>query len=858
LIDRQHGRIFAEYGGPLTLGVEEEFHLVDLATRRLTARAGEVLDRLAPTTLDGAYAAELQRSVVETNTAVTSSLDTLQRHLIALRSALIETADCLGLGVAGAGMMPLSAPLEITELPRYRRMLSDYQLLAREQLICGMHVHVGMPDRDLGARLLDRLSRWLPPLLALSASSPFSHAGEDTGYASTRSLIWSRWPTSGTAGRFASAPEYNAYVQDLIASGVISDAKMIYFDVRLSAHVPTLELRVCDACPLVDTVVLIAGLFRAIVLRELTLELEGRASRALPSGLQRAAMWRAARSGLEAELVDLSGPRSVPAGVLLNGMLNELRPELEWHGDWDRVQLSCQAALRRGSSARRQRDVLRTRSPADVVDSLLAETRGALEDEVAPSLAMPFLSGYAVLGYDEALRWDRRPRATHAGLLSGLCQREPMMLAEHLGHLERLQISAGAVFRPTGSDLPLALPLDLIPRVLAGEEWSKLQGGTAQRARALDAFVRDIYGDRAIVRDGIIPESVVRDSPGYVPASSTAWPGARRTHVCGFDLVRDAEGRWRVLEDNVRVPSGVAYAIQYRRLMRAVIPELMASLELIDPEPATSLLRAMLEESAPPRATGNALSIALLTAGASDSAYFEHRMLAEAIGAPLVLPADLAVVDDELWYEGMSGRQRIDVLYRRIDELSFVTGANGAPLGAQLAEAVRAGSLTLANAIGTGVADDKSIYAHVPKFIEYYLGEHPLLEQVPTYHCSCPEQRSEVLRRLHELVIKPVDGYGGADVLIGPHAKEEELARARALIIERPHRWIAQDTISLSTHPTLSGPRLQPRHVDLRVFVYYGSQPTVVPAPLTSVAPHGSLVVNSSRGGGAKDTWVLE
>src|SRR5262249_14844403 len=226
-----------------------------------------------------AYATELQQTTVETNTDVAHSLDDLRRSLVELRSELTSAAEALGIGVAAAGTMPLSVPLIITENARFRRMLAEYQLLVHEQLICGMQVHVGIGDPDAAAALVDRVSPWLPPLLALSASSPFSHNGQDTGYASSRSLIWSRWPTTGGAGAFASAAEYDAEVQNLVASGVISDPGMIYFDVRPSAHVPTVELRVCDACPSVDTVLLIAGLFRAVVERELADLAKGRPSK---------------------------------------------------------------------------------------------------------------------------------------------------------------------------------------------------------------------------------------------------------------------------------------------------------------------------------------------------------------------------------------------------------------------------------------------------------------------------------------------------------------------------------------------------------------------------------------------------
>ncbi|HEU4577687.1 MAG TPA: carboxylate--amine ligase/circularly permuted type 2 ATP-grasp protein [Polyangiaceae bacterium] len=843
----------------LTLGVEEEFHLVDLTSRRLTPRASEILARLsaAGESPAGSYAAELQQSVVETNSAVTSSLSELREHLVALRSSLIATAESLGVGVAAAGTMPLCAPLTMTETPRFQRMLADYQLLVREQLICGMQVHVGISDRDLAVRLLERVSPWLPPLLALSVSSPFSRVGADTGYASSRSLIWSRWPTTGPAGSFGSAAEYDACVRDLVASGVISDPGMLYFDVRPSAHAPTIELRVCDSCPSVDTVILIAGLFRAVVAREIARLQAGERYRPAPAALQRAALWRAARSGLEGELVDLAGARPVPAGVLLRQLCEQLAPELDASGDRALVERQLDAALARGSSSARQREALRERSDVrDVVDLLLAETRG--EAPAALGDASPLLASYPRRGYDEALQADARPRAAHAGVLSALCALGAPELRERARRLERELKAAGIVFRPSGEQHARALPLDLVPRVLSGEEWSRVQGGTAQRARALDAFLQDIYGEAAIVRDGVLPEWLVQRSPGYRQAGKAVPAGMRRAHVCGFDIIRDQDGRWLVLEDNLRVPSGVAYAVHARRSLRRVLPELVERQALLDPEPAPRLLRQLLEQSAPPRASSTP-QLGLLSSGASDSAWFEHRFLAEAMDIPLLEPAELLFAEGRLWRVSGTARTGIDVLYLRMDEQVWHRrAADGKVLGGALLAAVRAGTLALANALGNGLGDDKAMYAYVPRFIEYYLRERPLLEQVPTYQCAEPDQLALVLQRLDQLVLKPVDGYGGLGVLIGPHASDAELSRARALIEQQPERWIAQEVVQLSTHPTLSGGRLRPRHIDLRVFVYHGAEPVVVPAALTRVAPPGSLVVNSSRGGGTKDTWLLQ
>jgi carboxylate-amine ligase len=845
----------------LTLGVEEEFHLVDLATRRLAPRAGEVLGGLSASVRT--YAAELQQSVVETNTEVVVTLDALRDNLVDLRSELSAAARVRGLGVASAGMMPLSVPdLAITETPRFRRMLADYQLLVREQLICGMQVHVGIGDREIAVALLDRVSPWLPPLLALSASSPFAQTGEDTGYASTRSLVWSRWPTAGGPGPLASAAEYDALVRNLVASGVISDPGMIYFDVRPSSHVPTIELRICDACPSVDTVVLIAGLFRAIVVRELARYEAGEPSTAVSPPLHRAAMWRAARSGLEGELVDLSGPRSVPAGVLVRDMVAELRPELEAYGDWETIRALSDAALAQGSAAARQREALRCRDRIhDVVDLIVAETVGRTHAPVAAASSLRILEGYHAPGFDEAVLPEGRPRPSHAAVLDMLSGLGAATLRDRAADLEREKVAGGVVFRATGQETATAFPVDLVPRIVTGEEWSRLQGGTAQRARALDAFLQDIYGDAAIVRDGVVPGWLVNHSPGHRPTKSPQPRGTRRAHVCGFDVVRDGDGRWLLLEDNVRVPSGVAFAIQNRRLLRRAFPELLANTHLLDPEDAPGLLRGMLHETAPSKLASSTPNVVLLTDGPSDSAYFEHRMLADAMDVPLVVPADLLVDDQVVWRVDGSRRLRVDVVYLRIEEkLAHRMGANRRVLGPQLLQAMGAGTVTLANAPGNGIADDKAMYAYVPKFIDYYLGELPLLEQIPTYHCADPDQQAFVLDRLEQLVVKPVDGYGGLGVVIGPRASDEELAKARSFIAQQPSRWIAQETVGLSTHPTfaqgLRGGTLRPRHIDLRVFVYYGDEPVVVPAALTRVAPPGSLVVNSSRGGGAKDTWL--
>jgi carboxylate-amine ligase len=360
---------------PRTIGIEEEFHLVDLTTRRLATRAPELLQ-----VLSDSYVAELQSCVVETNGSVVSTLSDLRADLTARRGVLVNTAATLGLGVVAAGAVPLSVPAEmrVTQTSRYQQMLADYQLLAREQLICGTQVHVGIDDRDESVLVAGRVAAYVPTLLALSASSPFWSDGSDTGYSSVRTLVWQRWPTTGLAPPATSAAEYDTLISNLVATGVISDAGMAYFDVRPALRTPTLELRVCDSSPRVDTIVLIAALFRALVEREIEGLRAGVPAVVVPPPLGRAALWRAARSGLEGHLVDLTYPASRPAAGVLCDLVRMLRPQLQAADDWQAVEELARRALVDGSSAARQRRAKRMRnSLLDVVDHLIAETADA-------------------------------------------------------------------------------------------------------------------------------------------------------------------------------------------------------------------------------------------------------------------------------------------------------------------------------------------------------------------------------------------------------------------------------------------------------------------------------------------------
>ena len=840
----------------LTLGVEEELHVVDLKTRELVPRAPEVLDRLT-----GAhYSAELHRSVVETNTPVAATLDGLRAGIVALRRQAIGVAESLGLGLVAAGTVPLVDldSLPVTPTSRYRRMLDDYQLLVREQLICGAQVHVGIPDRDEAVSIAQRVAPALPVLLALSASSPY-WMGEDSGYASTRSLIWMRWPTAGDSGVVTSAEDHDALVADLIASGTITDPKMVYFDVRPSAHLPTVELRVTDSSPDADTVVLLAGLFRALVLRARQEYRAGRPVAPTRPPLHRAAMWRAARSGLEGDLLDLPrSPVPVPAAVAVERLISDLRAQLEELGDWEQVYDLSVQQLSRGSSAARQRRAQQRRGRiSDVVDLVVADTRGGATGFGPEGQTVPGgLTPYAAAG-DEAFPYGEVSPA-YEGIVQVLTGLGPAGLRRREDAKADEQRARGITFSVAGEAATRLFPFDLVPRIVPAEDREQLETGLVQRVRALDAFISDVYNGRAVVADGVVPGWVIDGSPELRPSGALVRRQSVRAQVAGIDLVRDGDGNWCVLEDNLRVPSGIGYAMQNRRLTEAVLPELPRPANLLSPEGTPALLKRALLDAAGP-AAGDDPEVVVLSQGPDDSAWFEHRMLAEEMAIPLIRSTDLLVDDSAVFRLENGHRHRVDVIYLRMGEDSLVhsPGADGMPLGPSLVTALNADTVVLANALGNGIGDDKAVYAFVPKLIEYYLGEKPLLADVPTYLCGIPEQRAEVLGRLDELVCKPVDGYGGDRIVIGPHASPGDLQAVRRQIHAAPHRWVAQEVVNLSTHPVFDGHQFTPRHVDLRAFVFTGKESVVASAALTRVAPAGSMIVNSSRGGGSKDTWLL-
>jgi carboxylate-amine ligase len=848
----------------VVVGVEEEFHVVDLESGTLVPRARSVLDRLP----ERGFTTELQQSIVEANSRPHQSLDDLLADIKASRRALAAAAGPLGLGVVAAGTAPMArlGTIDATADPRYRRMTENYRVVAEEQLICGLQVHVDVPDRDTGIMAMSLLSPWLPALLALSASSPF-WLGSDTGYASWRTLLWQRWPTTGPAGHFRSAAHYDAVIAGLVRSGVISDAGMVYYDVRPSAHLQTLELRICDACPRAETAVMIAGLFRALVVDACDAVAEGRRGDDERLEWLRAATWRAARSGLEGDLVHPADGKPRPAPRVIRSLVTRLRPALERNGDWTDVVELTEEALGLGSAAHRVRRVAETDGLPAAVAQLVAQTRGDQGADHPPHHG-GLLRGYRA-DHDEMVDLAGEVRPLYRPVLAKLDLAGVEGLQHAVRTRQKQQRAEGVVFRADGEDTPQIFPFDVVPRLVPAEDWAVLERGLSQRVRALEAFLHDAYGEQTSLRDGVVPAGFLPQPQAAREGALLSRPGLVRVSVAGIDLVRDAARGWLVLEDNLRVPSGIAYALAARRLTPVEPLARVAGVEDV-----TAVLARVLRAAAP----GADPRVMVLSDGPDNSAWYEHRTLAREMGFALHTTDDLVVRDGRVHAvrpgrvspEGGPADDRpFDVVYRRIDEddLAKAAGADGRPLWPGLTAAARAGNVAFANAWGNGVADDKALYALVPRLIRYYLGEEPLLGQVPTLLPGEPGVLDQVLDRLAELVVKPVDGQGGAGVVIGPHASPEELARLRAELLVSPQNWVAQDVVQLTSHPTFDGERLEPRVVDLRVFVCaeregdglgaVGLIPTVLPLAMTRVAAGGSLIVNSSRGGGAKDTWIL-
>ncbi|HSH74501.1 MAG TPA: circularly permuted type 2 ATP-grasp protein [Longimicrobiales bacterium] len=475
------------------------------------------------------------------------------------------------------------------------------------------------------------------------------------------------------------------------------------------------------------------------------------------------------------------------------------------------------------------------------------------------------LAGYEPLpsAYDEAFETDGTLRERARGVIERIdgLPRSEFRMRKDLAEEALLRNGVTfAVYSDERSGVERVFPFDLIPRIISAEDWAHLDAGLRQRIEALEAFLDDAYGERRCVSEGVIPDEMLEASTGYLrEARGIRPPGGVRIHIAGIDIIQAPDGRYLVLEDNVRTPSGVSYVLENRAIMKRIFPKIFEEARVLPVDDYPLRLMSALGSLAPPENDG--ARVVILTPGPFNSAYFEHSFLARRMGCELVEGRDLFVSEDRVWVKTTHGPQRVDVIYRRIDdafldpEVFRADSLLGVP---GLMRVYAKGNVTLANAPGNGVADDKAVYPFVPDFIRFFLDQDPILGQVETFICARPGECDHVLANLASLVVKTVDEAGGYGMLIGPQASKKELKDFAARIKANPRRYIAQPRIELSTSPTWTGTRTEPRRVDLRPYVVSGRSRWVLPGGLSRVALRkGSYVVNSSQGGGSKDTWVL-
>ncbi len=467
--------------------------------------------------------------------------------------------------------------------------------------------------------------------------------------------------------------------------------------------------------------------------------------------------------------------------------------------------------------------------------------------------------------YDEMFELDGQPRARGTVLAQRLASLSEGELQRRQKAADLALLNMGITFNVYGHEAGTEKiwPFDIIPRIIEYSEWDFIERGLKQRIRALNLFIDDIYHDQQIIHDGVVPQWLIHSGKCFLEAcAGLNPPRGAWCHITGTDLVRDRDGQFYVLEDNLRCPSGVSYVLENREVMKRTFPQMFDGLSIVPVEDYPERLLEMLQSIAPPSA-GNSPMVVVLTPGIYNSAYFEHCFLAQQMGVELVQGPDLLVDDGYVVMRTTTGLKRVDVIYRRIDDdfLDPETFRADSVLGVRgLMDVYRAGRVALANAPGTGIADDKAVYAYVPQIIKYYLDEEILLNNVPTFICGDPKQCQHVLANLEKLVVKPTNESGGYGIVLGPRASAEELEKCRERIEENPRNFIAQPMLGLSRVPTIVGDHLEGRHVDLRPYILYGGESIyVLPGGLTRVAlVKGSMVVNSSQGGGSKDTWVLK
>ncbi|MDB5385623.1 MAG: hypothetical protein JWM11_1269 [Planctomycetaceae bacterium] len=464
--------------------------------------------------------------------------------------------------------------------------------------------------------------------------------------------------------------------------------------------------------------------------------------------------------------------------------------------------------------------------------------------------------------YDEMFEADGAPRSRVRGLASRLAGLSEGELTQRQKAADMTLLNMGITFAVYGHEAGTekVWPFDVVPRVVEGHEFARIDKGLKQRIQALNLFIADVYGEAKIIRDKVVPAELIYSAPCFLKQCvGLKPPGGVWCHVTGTDLVRHSDGKFYVLEDNLRCPSGVSYVIENREVMKRTYPQMFDGMRIQPVEDYPEKLLETLQHVAPP--ADGVPNVVVLTPGIYNSAYFEHSFLAQQMGVDLVEGSDLVISGGFVWMRTTRGLKRVDVIYRRIDDtfLDPTRFRADSMLGVPgLMEVYENGNVTLANAPGTGVADDKAVYAYVPQIIKYYLQEEMILPNVPTHVCWVDKERDYVLEHLHELVVKPTNESGGYGILIGPRASAEELANYKELIRANPRNYIAQPVIALSRVPTIVDDHLEGRHVDLRPYILYGKDIFVLPGGLTRVALRkGSLIVNSSQGGGSKDTWVL-
>lgn len=856
--------------GQRWIALQEELHLVDLRTRRPVRRAAEVLAAAG----DDCVHAARHGALVVADHGVHTRLDTLAETIRERRSVLAEAARGLRTGLVAAGALA-SPGVELDPDPDEPDTAPGHE--SRTRATARFRVTVEVADPDEAQYVARRIAPHAPVLLAMAASSPFWADGQDSGYASTRAFE-ARWsPSHFSAVRTDTADGVLEAEDELVNTGVVADRELVDIDIRPSREGSGVELRLCDSCSTVDTLVVVAALFRALVDRVLAdRDADGDPDWQDPAPtLLASAFWRAARSGLEGDLVDVDTGRPLPASEVLAVLVDSVSDQLDATGERELVDDLLDGIRGAGTSAARQRAAHRRRGRLrDVVDVLLAETVGRIRPrDVADDRGMrTMLSAYSPLGeavteevHDEAITDDGVPRPEYVNVLKAVSDLGADELRGRKKGVDAGLRDLGVTLKVYGKDEPQVFPLDAVPRIVPADQWGRITAGIEQRARAMEMFLRDIYGVGEIIRAGVVPQDALDRAPGFRPTTGRAVPeGALHTPIAGVDLVSTAPGEWVVLEDNLRMPGGLAMAVALRDRITENYPEFSARGEIHDPRDALEMLRATLRAAAPDGAENPDDPTIAVVVAEDERTSFDLNKVTEAIGGTLLTPSELRCDDGRLWRVDGDERAPVDVLYVRMDEEELLSsaGADGVTLRSGLLHAMTDRGVAVVNAPGNGAADDKAIYALVPRIIDFYLGEKPLIGQVDTFLCADPDQRREVLDRVGELVIKPIDGYGGSDITVGPECSPRELDQRREELRRHGERFVAQEVQSLSTLPTFDGRELQRRHVDMRAFVMLrpGASGEILasapPVALTRVAPAGTMVVNASSGGGGKDTWI--